>query len=60
MKTNPTIKAMSLKQLAACYSVNQKTFKSWLTIHNFKIGTRKGYYFSPSQVKTIFEILGEP
>ena len=59
MKEN-TIKAMNLKELAAFYEVSIYILRKWIKPHENKIGQREGFFFTPQQVKTIFEILGEP
>ncbi len=59
--TNETqIKAYTLSELAALYCISTKAVKTWLKPHAAEIGEKKGRYFTTLQVRTIFEILGEP
>jgi hypothetical protein len=53
-------KAMTLKELAAAYQVSIWTFKRWILPFREQIGEKVGWFYKPSQVKTILELLGEP
>lgn len=53
-------KAMNKTQLAKLYNVHIDTFSNWLLPFAEKIGTVTGRIFTPKQVETIFECLGEP
>jgi hypothetical protein len=55
-----TDKPRMLKELAAAYGVNQKTFKSWLTCRTLIHILPEGYYYSIKQVNEIVNHLGEP
>lgn len=54
------IKPYSKKQLANMYGISDKTLASWLSPFIRKIGPYKGRMFTPKQIKTIFESIGEP
>lgn len=56
-----TSRPRTLKELAALYNVNIKTFKSWLDCNALRnVKPEKGYYFSIASVKIIVGHLGEP
>jgi len=58
-KTEPA--AMTKTQLAALYKVCPRTLNKWIKPFLTEIGTTAGtYIFTPAQVKTIFERIGEP
>jgi len=50
------IRPMTSKQFAERYGVSRKTFRSWLEPHKKEIGARKGYTWTPSQVRKIMSI----
>lgn len=53
------VRAKTIKQLAAEYGVNRKTFVEWLKaygLYDLKIG----YLFMPSGVLEIYAVLGKP
>jgi DNA-binding transcriptional MerR regulator len=54
------IRAMTIKELAALYQVSIRTFRRWLRPFLQEIGQREGWFYKPSQVKTIVQLLGEP
>ncbi|MGE5518863.1 MAG: helix-turn-helix domain-containing protein [Candidatus Dadabacteria bacterium] len=54
------IRAMTIKELAALYQVSIRTFRRWLRPYREEIGQRDGWFYKPSQVKTIIQMLGEP
>lgn len=55
-----TDKPRTLKELAAYYEVDTRTFKSWLNCKALEgIKPESGYYYSINQVKKIVEHLGE-
>lgn len=56
----PAITSMSIKELAAAYRVSEWTFKRWIRPFHKQIGEKDGWFYKPSQVKTIFEVLGDP
>lgn len=59
-KERITDKPRTLKELAAYYEVDTRTFKNWLKCKTLEGITREnGYYFSINQVKQIVEHLGE-
>ncbi len=53
-------KSYSKKQLTTLYKISDVTLKAWLDPINDKVGKYRGKAYSPSQVKIIFEFLGEP
>jgi len=54
------IKTYSVKEIAVLYGISTKTLKKWLTPFKKEIGERQGYFYTPKQVKTIFDKLGLP
>ena len=56
----PTVKAYTISELAALYSISTKAFKTWLKPHAQEIGQRQGRYFTTRQVRIIFEKIGMP
>lgn len=64
MDDNKPIKpeAKTLKQLAASYNIGVNTMRTWLhRVGVTKPGEkRQGYIFTPAEVKTIYEKIGEP
>ncbi len=55
-----TLKAYTIKELAAMYGISTKTFRGWLIPHKEIIGLKTGRYFTALQVKIIFERFGLP
>jgi len=57
-----TIKAMLPSEIARLYGVSVKTLNNWLS--PFRIGDvlkrKKSHYYTPKQVKYIFECLDPP
>lgn len=55
-------KSKTLKQLAQEYQVHPDTFKKWLVRAKLLAQgeKRKGYIFTPLEVKEIYEKLGDP
>lgn len=61
MNAKITDKPRTLKELAAFYQVNTKTFKKWLNCETLRnIRPENGYYYSISQLKLIVSHIGEP
>jgi len=54
------IQAYNTKQLAQLYKVSTDTLSKWLQPFKEKIGDKKSIIYTPKQVQTIFECLGEP
>ena len=54
------LKTCSLKEVAEIYQVGDRTMRRWLTPFKKDIGPRLGHYYSPKQMKIIFEKLGIP
>ena len=54
------LKAYSLKELAGLYECSSKTMRTWLKPFEKELGPRMGHYYTPKQVKIIFERLGIP
>ena len=55
-----TVKAYTIKELAALYGISNKAFHTWLQPHMQEIGEKRGWYFTTLQVRIIFEKLGLP
>ncbi len=53
-------KTYSKKELSNLYGISRKTLYAWLLPIKGKLGVYRGRAFSPSQVKQIFDFLGEP
>lgn len=53
-------KAYSNKEIARLYDVSPRTWRRWLEPFRNDIGSRKGHFYNPNQVKVIFEKLGVP
>lgn len=54
------VKRYKLRELAAIYKVNRKTFRGWVNKFKDELGPREGHYYSISQVKIILEKLELP
>jgi hypothetical protein len=54
------IKARNLKELSAIYNISSRTLKKWLHPFEEEIGQRVGYFYTITQVKKIFALLGLP
>lgn len=54
------LKAYSMKEVAGLYDVSGKTLKTWLLPFKNEIGRRSGRFYTPKQMKVIFEKLGIP
>lgn len=54
------LKPYSVKEFAAIYEVDRKTFRKWIQPFAEEIGQKNGYYFNVNQVKVIFEKIGTP
>jgi transposase len=54
------LKAYSLTEVAMLYEVSGRTLKTWLTPFKSEIGQKVGRYYTPKQMKVIFERLGMP
>lgn len=46
--------------LAKAYGMSRRTIYNWLQRHKLLIGERDGLFFTPAQVKKIYECLGPP
>ena len=56
-------KPRTLKELAAAYSVSQRTMRKWLRLNpqtRLLYQFRSGYYFTILDVRCIIRALGEP
>jgi hypothetical protein len=53
------IRAYCLKQLAAFYKCSRNTFREWLRDFAAEIGPRRGYLYTPKQVRVIVQRLGK-
>jgi hypothetical protein len=58
--TTIEIKAYGIGELAALYSVSNKTMNRWMKPYAELIGKREGRYYTALQVRIIFEKLGLP
>jgi len=47
-------------EIAKFYEVNERTLKRWLSLYEDEIGQKIGYFYTPKQVRIIFEKLGMP
>ncbi len=54
------LKAYSLSEVAVIYEVSGKTLNTWLKPFKNEIGKKVGRYYTPKQMKLIFERLGLP
>jgi len=60
-ESKPEIVAMNKTQLANLYKIGPRTFNKWIKPFIAELGDIEGrYIFTPSQVKIIYERLGEP
>lgn len=53
-------KAVSKCQLKDAYNISYNTLKKWLTPYEAQIGTYSGQAYTPKQMKTIVDCIGEP
>ncbi len=60
MSTMSLTRAYSVKELAGLYGVSSFTMKKWLEPHRESVGEKQGRFYTPLQVKIIFDCLGEP
>lgn len=60
IKNATEVKAYSFKELSIMYGVNGKILRQWLLPLLEEIGKRNGWYYTPKQVRMIFERLGVP
>ena len=54
------LRAYSKKELAGMYKISGKSLKTWLVPFEKEIGPRIGRFYSPRQMKIIFDKLGVP
>ena len=54
------IKAYSKKELAGLYDISTKSLQTWLNSIEKDLGPRIGRFYTPKQVKIIFEEFGSP
>ena len=54
------IKAYSKQELADLYNIGVRSMHTWLEPFKKDIGKRYGRYYTPKQVRIIFEKLGLP
>ena len=55
--SEPPLRPMTLRQLAARWQVNEKTVKKWIAPFMAELGPVRGKLFTPRQVKIILEHL---
>lgn len=53
-------KAVSKGQLKDAYNITYNKLKIWLTPYEGQIGSYSGQAYTPKQVKTIVDCIGEP
>ena len=56
----PRITTYTTKELTQLYGVDRHTFQKWLKPFLEEIGERRGWYYTPKQVETIFKLVGIP
>ena len=54
------LRAYSLKELSGMYECSGKSMKTWIAPFKQEIGQRVGRFYTPRQMKIIFEKLGVP
>jgi hypothetical protein len=54
------LKAYSKKEVANLYEISGKTLQTWLTPLENELGPRVGRFYTPKQVKIMFEEFGIP
>ena len=54
------LKAYSISELADLYGRSIKSMKTWLGHIEKELGLRMGHFYTPKQVKIIFEEFGIP
>jgi hypothetical protein len=54
------LKAYSMKEMAGLYKVCERTIKTWLAPFEKEIGQKTGRFYTPKQMKIIFEKIGVP
>ncbi|MES2514708.1 MAG: hypothetical protein V4580_11215 [Bacteroidota bacterium] len=59
-KSRIQIKAYSKTELAVMYNISAKSLQSWLKTVEKELGPRIGRFYTPKQVKRIFEEFGAP
>lgn len=63
MATNqeiPKIRSYTTKELTLLYEVDRHTLQKWFEPFLEEIGERRGWYYTPKQVETIFKLVGIP
>ena len=60
METTTKTVPLSKSELAIAYGVSVKTLNAWLRPFNKEIGTYRGRMYTPKQMKTIYQYLGNP
>ena len=60
VSTITKLKVYSKRELAAMNEASPKTFSRWIKPHESLIGDKNGRFYTVTQVKTIFKILGMP
>lgn len=52
---------MKLQEIADLYGVDKRTFRNqWIAPHQDKIGPPVGYYYTPLQIRKMFEVFDPP
>ena len=60
VSTKIQLKPYSKHELMELYQVSWKIIKEWLKPHEEEIGIRIGHFYTPKQMKIIFEKIGIP
>jgi len=54
------LRAYSTKEVAGLYEISKPTLQTWLIPFEKEIGQRIGHFYSPKQMRVIFDKLGIP
>ncbi len=54
------LRAYSINEVAELYQFSLKSMKTWLSHYAKEIGPRMGHYYTPKQMKIIFDCIGKP
>lgn len=54
------VQSMTLLELAQVYGVSRRIMTNWLEPHTQRIEERIGHYYTPKQVRVIFDCIGLP
>jgi hypothetical protein len=55
------LEKMKLGEIANLYKVDKRTFRNqWINPHEETIGPPAGYYYTPQQIRKMFELFDPP